>query len=51
MKEFPYRFVRMNDMDNEKCDVNSLGVCLYRILMDKFPFMEGTQKIRDWTKE
>jgi len=29
----------------------SLGVCLYRILMDKFPFMEEAKKDREWTVE
>lgn len=50
--EFPYRFVRQCDLNNKKCDVMSLGVCLYRILMDKFPFMErATREARTWTRE
>ena len=41
-KHFPYRLVSEYDLESEKCDVLSLGVCLYRILMDKFPFVEGS---------
>lgn len=51
LREFPYRFVKVSEVDNEKCDVMSLGVCLYRILMDKFPFMEGVKYEKEWTKE
>ena len=53
MVEFPYRFVKAGDRDNEKCDVMSLGVCLYRVLMDKFPFLDRvagrTEQL--WNKE
>jgi len=57
MKVFPYRFVVENDLDNEKCDVLSLGVCLYRILMEKFPFDEINLRMQrdrigkeDWSR-
>jgi len=57
MKVFPYRFIVENDLDNEKCDVLSLGVCLYRILMDKFPFDENNLRMQrdrigkeDWSR-
>lgn len=49
--EFPYRHVKYSEIDHEKCDVMSLGVCLYRILMDKFPFFEKARQGVEWTKE
>ncbi len=49
--QFPYRYVKQSEIDNEKCDVMSLGVCLYRVMMDKFPFFEKVSKeMREWTK-
>jgi hypothetical protein len=51
LNDYPYRFACDGDMDNEKCDVLSLGLCLYRILFEKLPFEERMGWGReDWSE-
>ena len=53
-KDFPYIFIdryNFNDEKKEKLDVYSLGMVLYKILFEKFPFHEDIEQFNSVTSE